>query len=143
MTYKRLLILNSIVFIGLGIAFCLYAPLMLAFFQITDIQGIETIAYWFIVSFARLFGAMMLILGLLLWALGSQSNEVSASTHRGIIFAILIGYTITTITILTQQISVWQSTAGWILLAILTAFLVIYGFFLGTGRYQEYNQGPN
>ena len=135
MNYKRLLLINSIVFIGSGIAFCLYAPLALALFQITEIEGIGTIAYWYIVSFVRLFGAVLFSTGLLIWAFSSSLKELSAQSRSGMLYALIIGYTIAVITILTQQISIWQSTLGWILIIIFAAFLFGYGYIL----FQERN----
>ena len=128
MNYKRLLLINSIVFIGAGIAFCLYAPLALAFFQITEIEGISTIAYWYIVSFVRLFGAVLFSTGLILWALSSSVKELTAQSRSGLLYALIIGNIIAVITILTQQVSIWQSALGYILIIIFAGFLFGYGY---------------
>jgi len=130
LNYKRLLLLNSIVFIAAGIAFCLYAPLALALFQITTVEGINTIAYWYIVSFVRLFGAALFGSGLSIWAYSSSIKELSARSRSGLLYALIIGNSIAVITILTQQISIWQSTFGWILIIVFAAFLFGYGYIL-------------
>jgi hypothetical protein len=116
--------------VAVGIAFCLYAPLALALFQITEIEGIGTIAYWYIVSFVRLFGAVLFGSGLYIWAYSSSINELSSRSRRGLLYALIIGNSIGIITILTQQISIWQSTLGWVLLVIFAVFLFGYVFIL-------------
>lgn len=131
MNLKRLLIINSILFIGAGIASCLYAPLVLAvFFQITEIEGLNTISYWYIVSFFRLFGAALFTLGLLLWSSSSQVDDPSNKSRMGLLYSLVIGYIVIIITLLTQQISIWQNAAVWALIVICAAFLCGYGYFI-------------
>jgi Ca2+/Na+ antiporter len=128
------LILNSIVFIAIGIALCLYAPLALALFKITEVEGINAIAYWYIVSFVRLFGAALFGSGLSIWTFSSSIIELSPRTRSGLLYSLIIGNTIVVITILTQQISIWQSTFGWIMLILFAAFLFGYGYLLSQER---------
>ena len=130
MNYKALIKINSIIFIGLGIAFCLYAPLTMALFQITEIEVMGAVAYWFVVSFARLFGAMLFTVGVLLWAISSSLQELSAQSGRGYLYALILGYAVAVIAALTQQIAIWQSTAGWLMTVLFAAFLLCYIYFL-------------
>ena len=131
MKFKRLLVINSIVFIGAGIAFCLYAPLVLAvLFQITQIEGIDTIAYWYLVSFARLAGAAIFALGLLLWTSSNLVDNQPNKSRLGLLYSLIIGYVVGIVTLLTQQVSIWQNAAGWILIAVCVVFLIGYGYII-------------
>jgi len=132
LTLPRLVTLNAILAMALGIAFALYGPLMLAFFGIADIPSQEALLYWNIASFARLFGAGIFSLGLLLFALRAPlaNQELSAQSRRGVIFSLLLGNLLTTIVILTQQASVWSAATGWILSAVFGLLTLAYGFIM-------------
>ena len=132
LTLPRLVTLNAILAMALGIAFALYGPLMLAFFGIADIPSQEALLYWNIASFARLFGAGIFSLGLLLFALRAPlaNQELSAQSRRGVIFSLLLGNLLTTIVILTQQASVWSAATGWILSAVFGLLTLAYGFLM-------------
>jgi len=132
LTLPRLVTLNAILAMALGIAFVLYGPLMLAFFGIADIPSQEALLYWNIASFARLFGAGIFSLGLLLFALRVPlaNQELSAQSRRGVIFSLLLGNLLTTIVILTQQASVWSAATGWILSAVFGLLTLAYGFIM-------------
>jgi hypothetical protein len=48
----------------------------------------------------------------------------------GLLYSLVIGYIVILITLLTQQISIWQNAAGWALIVICAAFLGGYGYFI-------------
>jgi hypothetical protein len=123
---------NAVVFIAAGIAFAVYGPLMMAIFNLPDILGIHPMDYWNVAAFARMYGAMLFGLGLLLWALRGavENNEIPSNTRRGIVFALVIGNVIATIVSLTQQWFPWQGIAGWIMTSVFAIFLLGYSYFL-------------
>lgn len=126
LTLPRIITLHAILGMALGIAFALYGPLMLAFFGIADIPSQEVVLYWNIASFARLFGAGLFSLGMVLFALRAPiaKGELSAESRRGVLSALLLSSLLATIVALTQQASVWNTWAGWLLsglFALLTA----------------------
>ena len=132
LTLSRWITINAILMMALGIAFALYGPLMLAFFGIADIPSQEVILYWNIASFARLFGAGMFSLGLLLFALRAPiaQGELSGASQRGVIFSLLLGNLLAAIVALTQQASVWNIWAGWVLSLVFALLTIGYGVFL-------------
>lgn len=132
LTLSRWITINAILMMALGIAFALYGPLMLAFFGIADIPSQEVILYWNIASFARLFGAGMFSLGLLLFALRTPiaQGELSGPSQRGVIFSLLLGNLLAAIVALTQQASVWNIWAGWVLSLVFALLTFGYGVFL-------------
>ncbi len=132
LTLSRWITINAILMMALGIAFALYSPLMLAFFGIADIPSQEVILYWNIASFARLFGAGMFSLGLLLFALRTPiaQGELTGPGQRGVIFSLLLGNLLAAIVSLTQQASVWNVWAGWVLSLVFTLLTIGYGVFL-------------
>lgn len=132
LTLPRLVTINAILAMALGIAFALYGPLMLAFFGIADIPSQEVLLYWNIASFARLFGAGLFSVGLLLFALRTPlaKRELSSQSRRGVIFSLVLGNLLTTIVLLTQQASVWSTATGWILSAVFSLLTLGYAFVL-------------
>ena len=132
LTLPRLVTINAILAMALGIAFALYGPLMLAFFGIADIPSQEVLLYWNIASFARLFGAGLFSVGLLLFALRTPlaKRELSSQSRRGVIFSLVLGNLLTTIVLLTQQASVWSTSSGWILSAVFSLLTLGYAFVL-------------
>ena len=123
---------NAVVFIAAGIAFAIYGPLMMAVFNLPDVLGIHPMDSWNVAAFARMYGAMLFSLGLLLWALRSavENREIPSHTRRGIVFALVIGNVIATIVSLTQQWFPWQGVAGWIMTSVFAIILLGYSYFL-------------
>lgn len=132
MKLNLLVTINAVVLMAAGIAFAIYGPLMMAVFGLPDVLGINPLDYWNVAAFARMYGAILFSLGLLLWALRSAvvDQELSTTTRRGIIFALLIGNFMATIVSLTQQWFPWQGIAGWIMTSVFALFLLGYSYFL-------------
>ena len=130
MKLTLLITINAILFIAFGIAFALYGPLMMAFFAIPEMTGIDVQAYWQMAAFVRMFGAALLGFGLLLWSIRSIIEGVAPEARRGILFALLLAYIIAAIVSITQQSSIWLSPAGWITTGVFVALILAYGYFL-------------
>ena len=132
MKLSQVLMVNAILFIAVGIGFTLYAPNVLAFFGVPELPGEGQELYWNIVSFARMFGATLLACGLLLWGLrgGVQATVEKSQYQREILFSLVLGLILITITALTQQASVWGSLAGWIVTTVFALFAIAYIYFL-------------
>jgi hypothetical protein len=135
MKAQTLISTNALLALGLGIAFALYGPLALALFGTPDVQGaagtpeVETLLYWTVASFARLFGAALFAFGLLLWAARPLflGDLASPSTRRGFFFALLLGNAMLAFVAGTQQFSVWNSAAGWVVLVLFSLLALGYG----------------
>ncbi len=129
MKLSHLLTINAALAIALGIAFSLYAPVMMAFFGIAEIPEGNILLYWNIASFARLFGAAFFGFGLLLWSVRSfpERDEFKLETRRGIVFALLIANGIGLFVAATQQFSIWNNAAGWASIAV---FGLLFGAYL-------------
>lgn len=130
MTFQKLLLINAIIFMALGIACSIYAPLIMAIFQVAEIEEMGVLVYWNIAAFIRLFGGGIFLLGLLLWAIRITLPELSVHSIRGIKFSMFIGFVVFFVIALSQQVLVWQNISGWILNALLFGFLCLYGFSL-------------
>src|SRR4030042_400010 len=89
MKLVTLITANAILFVALGIAFALYGPLMLAFYGVPELS-INTADYWHMASFARMFGAALFSLGLLMWAVSRTVGTLTPAHRRGVIFALLL-----------------------------------------------------
>ncbi len=125
MKLTPLLTLNAILFLALGIAFAMYAPLMLAFFQVPELP-IDTATYWHVAAFARLFGALLFSLGLLLWALRATIAEAPTETRRRTLLALILGNLMSGLVAITQQSSIWLTPAGWVGTGLFFAWALLY-----------------
>jgi len=127
MKLSQLFTVNAMVFIGLGIAFALYAPLMMAMFGIQESEG-SSVMYWYTTSFARLLGAALFGFGFVLWALRHQTPSPGVGT--GVTLALTISYTLGFVVALTQQTSIWGTPFGWITAGVFLALSACYGYIL-------------
>lgn len=127
MKLTQLLSINAILFIGLGIAFALYGPLMIAMFGIMEGEG-SPMMYWYAASFARLLGAALFGFGFMLWAVRRLPG--SAPVQQGIKIALVIAYALSFFVAITQQVSIWGTIAGWITSGFLLALLIAYAYLL-------------
>lgn len=134
MKVSQIISINAVFAIALGIAFAVYAPLVMASFGIADTPSDDIILYWNIASFMRLFGATLFGYGILLWSLRSliSKTDVSASTLRGVLFGLLLTNGLGLFVAISQQFAVWQSTAGWVLVVMYAVFVLLYGYLLLT-----------
>jgi hypothetical protein len=127
-----LLLLNAILFVALGNGFALYGPLMINFYGVQEVEGGTAPMYWYVASFARLFGAVLLGFGLLIWSTRDQLENplVTAQDRQRLLLALLLGNAIALIVALTQQASIWGHPAGWITAGVFLALLLGYGYLL-------------
>jgi len=132
MTITRLLTIHAVLMIALGIAFGLYGPLMIALFGIAEIPSDNSLLYWNVVSFARLFGGALFGFGFLLWAIRSLPSQpgISSETQRGIVFALVLANAMALFVAVTQQFSIWESPAGWALIALFGVLCLAYSLLL-------------
>lgn len=132
MKIRPVITINAILFIAIGIGFTLYGPNVLAYFGVSELPGDNVLLYWNIAAFARMFGAMLFIFGMLLWAVRGffQPAPDLSAVRRETLFSLIFGYLILTLAAVIQQSSVWGSLAGWIVSGFFALFLVIYIYFL-------------
>lgn len=132
MKFNQFLILNALVFIGLGIAFALYGPLVTALFGVQKFAGENTGGlYWYTVSFARLFGAALFGFGFLIWATSALPDLSSEPlVRRRLALTLMLSNAFALFVAITQQITVWLEPSGWIAVAIFLFFTAGYTYFL-------------
>lgn len=128
---------NSFVNIALGIAFGLYAPLVIAAFGVAEVPSEDVLLYWYVTSFARLFGAAIFTCGLFQFTISRMiiNDSNSYTAQRNVILTALIANIMLAVTALTQQFSIWQSLAGWVLSIyfILTTLVYVYTLVIDSG----------
>jgi hypothetical protein len=129
---------NAILAIAFGIAFGIYAPLMMAFFNVPETPGGTVELYWLVVSFARMYGAALFGFGLLLFAVSGVVTQAAASadSRRGILFGLLLANAMGAFVALIQQSAFWYSAAGWVTVGVYLLLLAGYIYFL-----VKHNQG--
>jgi hypothetical protein len=130
MKLNTLIAAHAILFIASGIAFALYGPLMMAFFAVPEVLGLDASTYWQIAAFVRMFGAALFGFGFVLFALRGLVEKIEAQSRRGLVFALFLANLMAFIVSITQQSAVWSSLAGLITTAVFTALLLAYGYFL-------------
>ena len=129
---QRLVSINAIVWIALGIAFGLYGPLMLNLFGVPEVPSEDLLLYWNVAAFARLYGAALFGLGLILLALRGMIARVSQQDQRGVLFSLVFANIMGAFVAATQSATIWQAAAGWILMAHYLIFAVLYGLMLAS-----------
>lgn len=130
MKLNTLITVHAVLILAAGIAFTLYGPLAIAYFSIPDLELDNALSYWQIAAFARMFGAAQFGFGLLLLSLRSAVEQVTIETRRGIVSALFLANVIGLFTAVTQQVSIWQGYAGWIMAGVFTVFMLLYGYAL-------------
>lgn len=133
MKLKPLLVFNGILFAAVGLAFAMYSPLAMAFFNVPELD-INKASYWHMAAFARMFGAGLFGWGMLLWAISRGVEVLPAETRRGLVFGMLLACLIGAIVSLTQQSGIWLSFPGWVMSGIFVLLTMVYGYFLAVNR---------
>jgi len=126
--FNQLVTTNAILFIGLGIAFALYGPLMIAFYGILESEG-SPLMYWYAASFARMLGAALFGFGFLLFAIRRGMALLDGEKRKGICLAMIIAYAVGLLVALTQQVSIWGKWIGWLTAGLFLALLAGYAYF--------------
>lgn len=132
MKLANVLLFNAFLFIAAGIAFALYGPLMIDFFGVLELGENNSPMYWYVASFARLFGAALFGAGFMLWAARGwlDQHNLSAETRRRTLLALVLANLMALFVTLIQQLTVWVSPAGWIAAAFYLTLLGAYSYFL-------------
>ncbi len=132
MKLKFFMTINAFVFIGVGIAFALYAPLMIDFYGILEFEGEIGWLYWYAASFGRMLGAMLFGTGFVILAASSFVDREPATKplNKRLILALLITNGVGVFVATIQQLSIWFNAAGWITLLVYLIFSLGYVFFL-------------
>jgi hypothetical protein len=80
-------------------------------------------AIWSGVAFARVFGALLVSVGLIVWAANARTPRdgvFKAIVCAGALFAALITSS--------QQIAIWTNSVGWVLVALFCLIAAVSGF---------------
>lgn len=136
MNLRYIFTINAIVWMGMGIAFAVYAPLAMALWGIADIPQANVFFYWNVASFIRLYGAALFGAGLLLLSARDMMLSVDTQTnrHRRLASAMALGNVLGLFVSITQQVQVWNRPAGLVLIGIYGLFAFLYGVILLTNR---------
>lgn len=131
MKISKLFTINAILFIGLGIAFTLYGPLMVNFYGILETES-SGLSYWYVTSFARMFGVILFGYGFLIWAIKNVPEDESTQpqVRRKIIFAQLLVALVGFIVAIIQQYNIWLNLTGWITVVVFLSLTLGYLYFL-------------
>lgn len=130
------LLANAIAFIALGIAFGLYGPLAIDFFGVLEFEDASGGLYWYVASFARLFGAALIGYGFLIWAQKEALTRgaLQPELARRASFALLLGNGIALFVTFFQQATVWGKPVGWALALVFLIFTAGYAYLMVAGR---------
>ncbi len=132
MRITNILLINTILFIALGIAFALYGPIIVNAYGILNFTEADGGVYWFTASFARLAGAALFGYGFLLWAVHDLIIKDSATPekYRKVILALLMSNILGLFIAVVQQWQIWINAAGWLTVGIFVIFTIAYAYSL-------------
>src|SRR5262245_30551318 len=131
MVYRSLMTLTAALALIVGIYFYLWGPMALSYvgdgfvFPLPITQ--ENLKIWSAISFTRLFGAMLLTVGLIAWMARKLDRP---EDQRRIGLAFFIGGLLLFFMALGQQIAIWGTTSGWIAVSMTAAFTLNFGYML-------------
>jgi hypothetical protein len=91
-----------------------------------DLEGPEPYLLWGLASFMRLFGMMLFGLGALTFAVRDVNDR---GLRRGILIAQLLTWFFATFTVLSQQIAIWDTPAGWVLVVYCAVLALGYAVY--------------
>lgn len=130
MSVERLTRLASLVLIVLGIVLAGWGPMVAPAFGVPagpapELAGSGSTGWWGLAAFVRLFGAVLLVLGAVLWAVRPSVGEVGRKRFAATMAVALL---LTGLVALLQQIAVWETTAGLALAALFVVLGLAYGW---------------
>lgn len=131
MKISKFFTFNAIIFIALGIAFALYGPLMVNFYGILETES-SGLSYWYVTSFARMYGVILFGYGFLIWAIKNvpEDENTQPQVRRKIIFAQLLVSLVGSIVAIIQQYTIWWNLTGWITVAVFLSLTIGYIYIL-------------
>jgi signal transduction histidine kinase len=129
MVYRKLMILTGAFIFISGIFFVRLGPGMLHYLGGISWNDLAqpSLAVQIAIPFTRLFGAVLLTLGLVAWMARKLDRP---EDQRSIGLAFFIGGLALLLVALIQQIVIWKTASGWITVSVIAAFLFSFGYSL-------------
>ncbi len=126
MKLRMLMGFIALVLLICGIAFAGGGPVMMTWFGAGRIpeplEGDPFWPFWMGSAFTRMFGASLVVLGLVVW---SAKDIPDPATQKIIGRALLLGSCFALLISLIQQIEIWNSPAGWVIVGIFAALAFV------------------
>jgi signal transduction histidine kinase len=127
MIYRNLMTLIAASTLILGIFFCLWGPMVLPYLGDGSMPEIGATTVGNAISFTRLFGAMLLTVGFIAWAVRKLDRP---EDQRSIGLAFFIGSLFLLFIALTQKFTIWAPNSGWIAIFIIAMLPLSFGYML-------------
>jgi len=129
MVYRSLMTLTAALALTVGIFFYLWGPMAFYYLGEGSVSSLmqRNLKIMSAISFTRLFGAMLLTVGLFAWMARKLDRP---EDQRRIGLAFFIGGLLLFFMALMQQKAIWVTTAGWIAVSITAAFTLNFGYML-------------
>ncbi len=116
--------LIALVLLICGMAFAGWGPIMMTWFGVGHIpKPVEGDPFWVGSAFARLFGILLVVLGFVVW---SVRDIPDPTTQKIISRALLLGSCFALLISLIQQIEIWNTPAGWVIVSIFASITFIF-----------------
>ncbi len=130
MNHKMVFRTFSVIFILAGAFFFATGPYLLSFFGVKEFPEIvsrngETLDFWEMYAFVRMFGSAVLMYGLLI---GFLAYIDGVKNRKYASFGAALGQLAFLIIYLSQQISIWNTAAGWVIAAVFLLALVSFSY---------------
>ncbi len=129
MIRRTIMQLGAVLLMALGVFLAGWGPLILPILGIPplpapDPQAAEAIGIWKLAAFVRLFGAAVLGLGLMIWAMRGVGDAV---TVRRVARSAALANGLILILVLTQQLAIWSSVSGVALVGFFAVTTALFG----------------
>jgi hypothetical protein len=129
MVYRNLMTLTAALTLPVGIFFYNRGYMIVPYLGdgILPAPPQRSLTIWSAISFTRLFGSMLITVGLIAWAVRKLDRP---DDQRRIGLAFFIGSLSLSFIALIQQIALWRTTPGWIAICIIAVFPLSFGYML-------------
>lgn len=130
MTLQRVTGFTALVLMAVGIALAGWGPMIAPWFgvpasPVPDPAIAESMGWWRLASFVRLFGMGLLAVGALLWVVRRSLESIGPRRFAATMSVIGV---LTALLALAQQVAIWETAAGLGIVALFAALGLVYGW---------------
>lgn len=130
MSVQRVTGFAGLILMAAGVALAGWGPMIAPWFgvpagPVPDPAIAESMAWWKLASFVRLFGMGLLAVGALLWVVRRSLESIGPRRFAATMSAIGV---LTALLALAQQVAIWGTAAGLGIVALFAGLGLVYGW---------------
>jgi hypothetical protein len=129
MTLRTWMKITGVLLIILGVIHAVYAPLLMPLYGVAEtfaplVEDPLSRLFWTTSAFLRLFGALMLTTGIVVWFL----RDVITLYERRLALGMAVGLGAAAVVSFVETVSTWNAAGGWILTTLFALLAAGFGY---------------